>query len=413
MSRLLLTHATLFTLSGAGQARRGTAMRELGLISDGALVVEGSRIEWVGQTAHIPREYFNTQEIDCKGRVISPGFVDSHTHLLFTEPRWDEIAARHSSLPESTPRPHSLDRGIQRSAREFREASDGELLAKARRRLVDLQGFGTTTVEAKTGYGLTNEQELRALELLRRLSAESLAAGLPEIHPTLLAHVPMSGTAEQTFGWAPLIQQAKTMGARFFDVYCDHGAYTLESARRLLQCAQAAGLMLKVHAEQLHPTGAARMAAALGAVSVDHLERLPADDLGTVARSASVATLLPGCAYFTGPPWPPARELIDAGAAVALATDLNPGTCPSLSMPFMLSLACAQMKLTPAEAWTAATINGAAALGMAQETGSLQPGKRADLACFETCDLREVVYSPASNLCVWVMQSGRIREQAQ
>jgi imidazolonepropionase len=403
--------AELVTLRGTAP-RRGRALGELGILRDGALLVRKGRIAAVGTRRSIEglREARLTRKLDLGGRVVLPGFVDSHTHLVFAASRTNEYEMRIAGATyEEIARAGG---GIVSSVRNLRGASVAELKSRAHANLAQFAAHGTTTIEAKTGYGLNWASERKTLLLLRGLAREQPI----EIVPTFLgAHVvppEFRGRAEDYVRlvcreWIP--QVAKENLAEYCDVFCDRGAFTLTQTRGILGAARACGLGLRVHAEQLARTGAARLAVELHAASADHLEQLASSDIRALAKSDVTCTMLPGCCFHLGlARYGPARKLIEAGAIVGLATDFNPGTGPTLSMPMILSLACTQMRMTPAEAIAAATINGAHALRRAGRLGSLEPGKQADLIVLDVADYREIPYYFAVNHCVMTVKKGKI-----
>lgn len=410
-------------MRGPDRARRGGEMEDLGLVPDGAVLVEDGRILAAGPTDAVARELKrlpaptggHLEERDCRGQVVTPGLVDSHTHLVFPAPRLEDFERRlrGASYEEIA----AAGGGIVRTMRQLDAAADEDLVAAATAHIRAAQSWGTTTIEIKSGYGLGPEAELRLL----RLAAEAgRAAGARVVLTLLAAHALPPEFRDRRQEFIAIVTGALLPAAvapaettrrggqptANCDVYCDRGAFTVAEAETVLRAAQKLGLGLKVHAEQLAATGAARLACALGALSADHLEQTTAADHQALGHAPTVATLLPGCDLFLGTAYAPARELIAAGAAVALASDFNPGTSPMLSLPLAMSLACTQMRMTPAEAWTAVTINGAAALALAGETGSLLPGKRADLALFTADDYRAIPYYLGQNLCREVMQAG-------
>jgi len=413
---LLITHCRqLVTLAGSrpegSGPRRGRQLRELGIIRDGAVLISEGRIETVGPTRRVERHPLARQaeKISAREFVVLPGFVDSHTHLVFPSSRADEYEQRIAGATyEQIARRGG---GILSTVKKLRRAPSQELLRQGRNWLAEFAAHGTTTLEAKSGYGLDLKSEIKILEVLHRLNRE----GPLEIVPTFLgAHVVPREYKKRSQAYVELLvrRMIPTIASRglaeFCDVFCDHGAFTPAQARLILTAARVCGLEPRLHAEQLARTGGAHLAAQLHAVSVDHLERVKRDDIRRLARSSTICTLLPGPVFHLGKAaYAPARALIDAGAAVALATDFNPGTSPTVSMPMILSLACTQMRMTPAEAITAATFNGAHALRRADRVGSLEPGKQADLCAFELCDYREIPYYFGVNLCRWTLKRGQ------
>jgi imidazolonepropionase len=410
---LLIRHAgQLLTLRGPDGPRRGEALSDLGLIRDGAVLIRGGLIEAAGSAEEVERlaaETRNVAELDAAGRVVMPGFVDSHTHLVFSHPRLLDYEMRIRGADY-----HQIAEaggGILSSVKTLRAAAPEDLEAQARRAVRQFARHGTTTIEAKSGYGLDETAELKTLVVLAAID------GLPlDIVPTYLgAHLvppehapdPDAYIAWMCEEMMPRIRRQRL--ATFADVYCDRGAFTLHQARRYLECAQQLGFELKIHAEQFTHTGAVRLAAELRAASVDHLEQAGADDAAVLGACSTIATLLPGSVFHLGlDRYAPARSLIENGAAVALATDFNPGTSPTCSMPVVLSLACTHMGMLPAEAISAATINGAHAVRRAQRIGSLVPGKQADLIMLNADDYREIPYYFGVNLVAMTIKRGAV-----
>jgi imidazolonepropionase len=399
----------LLTLRGP-VPRRGRALRELAIVEDGALLVREDRIIAVGQRRQVERlrEARRAEKLDLGGMVVLPGFVDSHTHLIFPKSRADEYEQRLSGKTyEEIARGGG---GIHATVRAVRSTSEKILAGCAGAHLREFASHGTTTLEAKSGYGLDWKNELKILSALQQLHQDQ---PLDIIQTFLGAHVvpPEFRKRPEAFvdllvrTWIPTVATAGL--AAFCDVFCDRGAFTLRQARRILLTARACGLVPRIHAEQFARTGAARLAVEVQAASADHLDRIGHGDIRVLALSNVCCTLLPGCSFHLGASnYAPARELIDAGAIVALATDFNPGTSPTVSMPMILSLACSQLHMTPAEALTAATINPAYSLRQHGRVGSLEVGKYADLAAFDVADYREIPYYFGVNLCKMTMKRG-------
>jgi imidazolonepropionase len=410
MSVLLITRASqLLTMAGPRGPRRGSAMRQLGLIEDGALLAHDGLVVATGRSADVERlpEAQGATVIDAMGKVIVPAFVDSHTHLVFAQPRLSDFemrigGAKYEMIAKA-------GGGIASSVRTTRAATREDLTARAIYYAQQGLAHGTATLEVKSGYGLDAETEIRILEVIR--SAGLLCSA--ELIPTFLgAHVvpqDMPRAAYLKLLTGELIPHVAREGlAEFCDVFCDRGAYTLAEARAIFRTATRHKLKLKIHAEQLTRTGSAVMAARMGAVSADHLDCVTRSDIALLAKSKTIATLLPGCSMFLGLPYPPARRLLDGGVAVALATDFNPGTSPTLNMSLMMSLACTQMRMSPAEALTAATINAAHAVGRGDRLGSLDEGKQADLAIFDADDFREIPYYLGMHTCWMTIRKGQV-----
>ena len=412
---LLITGASqLLTLRGRGP-RRGDSLSHLGLVNDGALLVRGDLIAAVGARAEVERlpEARGAEKLDLGGRVALPGFVDSHTHLVHAASRAEEYELKIAGATyEEIARKGG---GILNSVKKLRAATSEALKKRALAALKLFAAYGTTTVEAKSGYGLDVASELKILQLHKELAAEQ---PLDIVSTFLGAHVVpaeyrgKSGGAER---YIKLIEEkllphvGEGRLAEFCDVFCDRRAFTVEQSKRVLQAGRQWGLAPRMHAEQLSRTGAARLAILMRAASCDHLEQVNQSDIQALGKSETVATLLPGCDFHLGlKHYAPARSLIEAGAIVALATDYNPGTSPTLSMPMILSLACAQLRMTPAEAIAAATINAAYALRREKSIGSLEVGKQADIAVFEVADYREIPYYFGVNHCWMTLKRGRV-----
>src|SRR5689334_22020886 len=388
---------------------RGAALSHLPIIPDGAAIIEGGRIDWVGPTAALPPLLPDAEVIDATGQVVLPGFVDSHTHLIFAGSRGDEFEQRLQGL--SYQQIAERGGGINATVRRVRAASKDELKALARPRLRRLLQHGVTTVEVKSGYGLTVADEVKCLEAVAELNAE----GPWELVPTFLgAHAVPPEYCNDRDGYLRLLlddmlpEVARGRLAEFCDVFCETGVFSVEESRRILARARDLGLRLKLHADELTPLGGAELAARLGAVSADHLLCITEVGVEALAEAGTVATLLPGTAFFLGVPWAPARRLIERGVAVALASDCNPGTCPTENLPLVGTMACTQMKMLPAEVVTALTLNAAAAVGRADRLGSLEVGKQADLVIFDVPDYRHIFYHFGVNHVWRVLKRGRV-----
>jgi imidazolonepropionase len=404
--RLLFVNASqVVTCEGPARARRGPEMRDAAVRTGVGLAVVGERIGAVAPVRELHEQFPNAREIDCRNGVITPGFVDSHTHGVFGRPRFEEQEMRAAGLDYM-----EIARrggGIHSSVRDLRATSEDTLFELAYERLLRLARFGTTTVELKSGYGLSLEDELKTLHVIRRL-----ADALPlRIVPTFLgAHeIPLesrTSTASRTAYVDTVIHEmipavAAEKLAKFADVFCETGVYTVDESRAILSAARDFGLLLKLHADELTSSGGAELAASIGATSADHLAAVSDDGIKALASGSTVATLLPGTMLFLGKTkHAPARRFIEAGVPVALATDFNPGTSPTTNVSLVLTLGVSQLHLSVAEALIAATVNGAAALGIAGETGQLAPGFSADLSLFDVRDVRELPYWYGDNRCV-------------
>jgi imidazolonepropionase len=409
MPTLFINASQVVTCAGPARARRGAEMREMPVLVGAAVAMDAGRITAVGPQGELELRYPAADRVDCAGAVLTPGLVDSHTHGIFGKPRHEEQELRASGVGYMDIAKQGG--GIHGSVRDLRARSEDELFHLAIGRLARLAAHGTTTVELKSGYGLSLEDELKSLRVIRRL-----AAALPvRVVPTFLgAHeIPLEYRAAPRTRdeyIALLLDEmlprvAAESLAAFADVFCEPGVYTIAETRRILTAARGAGLGIKLHADELEPSGGAELAADLGATSADHLAAVSDAGVKALAATGTVATLLPGTMLFLGRTrQAPARAFIEAGAAVAIATDFNPGTSPTVNFPLMLSLAVSQLHMSVAEAMTAATVNGAAALGLAHETGQIAPGMSADLALFAIGDIRELPYWYGDQRCLrsWV-----------
>jgi len=393
LSSLALLHASqVITLAGPKRPRIGEELSELGIIQDGGVLIRDGKIEAVGPSAEIEKKSKGAEIIDLGGRVVLPGFVDAHTHLVFGGNRLDDFERR--ARGETYEQIAKAGGGIWSTVQKTRSASEDELFASAEKRIDWFLKCGTTTVEAKSGYGLTAEDELKILRVIRRLNDETPL----DVVPTFLgAHaVPREMATDKYIDLVineMLPRVAKEKLAEFCDVFCERGYFDVEQSRKILTAAKMLRLKLRGHVDQLSNSGGAKLMADLGAITADHLEKT--DDQGIAAlKSAKVQpVLLPGSVYALGlKEYPRARAMIDAGLAVVLATDFNPGSSPTSSMPMVLSLACTQMKMSPAEAIVAATINAAYSLGRGDRIGSLEVGKAANIAMFDCEDHREIAY---------------------
>jgi imidazolonepropionase len=409
-STAIVNIGQLVTLSGPERARAGAELREVGILADAALLIEGDRIAAVGTYAELrSRIDIDTTVVDAEGRSVTPGFVDAHTHLVFAGNRADEFERRVAGATYQEIA--AGGGGILRTVKLTRSASEEELLACARRHRDWMLRAGTTTLEAKSGYGLDRDTELKMLRVLRRLDEE----GPVRIVPTLLAAhtVPpvFAGCRSEYVRWIAyeLIPEVATAGlARYCDAFCDDHAFTVEEAGTVLRAAKQHGLGIRVHAEQFRPGTGGALAAELGAATADHLETATDETLMQLRDAGVQPVLLPGSVFALGRnQYPPARRMVELGLAIVLATDFNPGSSPVPSMPFMLSLACLQMGLSPAEALSAATINAAWSLGLGHEAGSLETNKKADFLIHEFADYRELAYYVAAPMRPRVFIAGR------
>lgn len=401
------------TAAGPARARKGAEMADAGVRTGIGVAVQGRLIIAVDSDENLRKAYPDATEVDCNQGLLAPGFVDSHTHSVFGAARWAEHELRATGVPylEIAKR----GGGIHSSVRDLRSRSEEELFALAEPRVAKLVSGGVTTIEIKSGYGLSIEDELRSLRVIALLE-ETQAARI--VGTCLAAHEVPLERQDQPNGrneWIDEIVEsifpsvvAENL-AQFADIFCEPGVFTIEESRRVLAGATQNGLALKLHADELHDGGAAALGAELGATSVDHLAAISASGIAAVAASETVATLLPATMLFLGTGrHAPARELIKAGAAVALASDFNPGTSPLQSFPLVLTLGVSELRMSAAEVWIAATVNGAAALGLADMTGQLAPGFSADLAVHNVDDYRALPYWFGERLCRVAWARGRV-----
>lgn len=414
---LLVNIGQLVTLrSDSSGPRRGRDLSELGIIEDGAVFCAGGRIVSVGKTKDaildpwLRKNRKQIVEVDCTGQVVIPGFVDSHTHPVFAAPRLLDFEKRIAGATYEEIA--AAGGGIRSSIEGVRRAAKSALAEKVFDGLRQMADSGTTTVEAKSGYGLSLDAELKSLEAIR----EAAKRWSGTVVPTLLgAHVVPKEFAGKSDEYVRLVceqmipQAAHKKLARFVDVFTERGAFSPEQTQLIFEAAVKHGLGTRAHVCQLSETRIGPLLRFRPA-SFDHLDHVADGEIAELAAQPTIATLVPGANYFLGlEKYPPARKLIDGGVAVALATDYNPGSSPTASMPFVLSLACTHMKMSPAEAISAATINGAWGLRVQDRKGSIEPGKDADLAVFEAEDYREIPYWFASNRCAMTVLNGTVQ----
>lgn len=403
MRHVLTNISSLVTVQAKGAtALTGESMRNIGEIRDGALVHDGATIQWVGQQRDLPSELLEGATIvDCKGRTVMPGFVDSHTHMVFAGSRSHEFARRLGGV--SYAEIAAKGGGILTTMKAVRAASLEQLVDVGRTLVASALRHGTRTLEIKSGYGLDLDSELRLLEAIGQLKRD----GHAHIHATFLGahalppewkHNPDGYVDHVIRDMLPAVAQQGI--AEFCDVFTDRGFFSRDQSTRILRAARELGMKLTVHADEIALIGASDMAAELGCISADHLEHSTVREVRLLRDAGVVCTLLPGTAYTLRLPFPDARMMIDEGAVVALATDCNPGSCFTENMQTILSLACINMQMSIEEAIVAATINGAAALGISHITGSLEIGKRADIAVYDVASYNDIVYHFGINHCV-------------
>ncbi len=398
--------------SGGKPSKSGRAMRDVGVLENASVLVENGIISWIGNAS----DFKNTLDpdadvLDGSTYVALPGFVDSHTHALFGGGRENEFAMRAEG--KTYQEIAAQGGGILSTVNATRAATKKELKKAASRRLDAMMKHGTTTVEIKSGYGLSEDAEIKMLEAITELADEQFAT----IRTTFLgAHAFPPDFKDRHSEYIDLLCDrllpyiSKRKLAQFCDVFCEVGYFSVDESRQILEKARSQGLALKLHSDEFNSIGGTILAAELQAISVDHLEHISDEAIGHLKHGKTVAVVLPGVSFFLKNPYAPARKLIDAGISVAIASDFNPGSCMSFSMPLMMTIACTQMSMTPEEAITATTLNGAAAIGLSDQVGSIEVGKRADIILYEIPNYRYLAYHFGINLVAKVIKNGTILE---
>lgn len=412
MNLFITNISQLVTCAAHGaRVKTGLAMQDIGVIEAAGAYVENGRIAWVGRMEEWRGVRDGVFEIDAAGKVVLPGFVDSHTHMMFAGSREREFALRaggatYQQIAEA-------GGGILNTITHVRSASKKDLKRQTARYLTAMMRHGTTTVEIKSGYGLDMESEVKMLEAIAELKREEMMS----IVPTFIgAHAVPPEFKQNKDEYIQLVieKMIPYVGRKglavFCDVFCEKGYFELEDSERILRAGKAHGMAPKVHADELTPIGGAELAAKVGATSADHLENVSEAGIMAMKETGVVATLLPGVSFFLNHGYAPARKLIESGVAVAIASDFNPGSCMSFSMPMMMTIACTQMRMTPEEALTACTLNAAAALGISSSVGSIEVGKNADLIIADVPDYRFLAYHFGTNHITTTIKNGTILE---
>ena len=414
---MMLIHSASQLLTLAGPPQRGGELGRLGIVPDGAVLVQDSKIVEVGTSAELKTRHPDTHWLDAGGKVVMPGLIDPHTHLVWAGDRAGEFEMRIQG--KTYMEIMAAGGGINATVQATRQASLKTLLAQTRTRAGILLRSGATTIEAKTGYGLETASELRQLEALLALDEE----GPLEIIPTFMgAHAIPPEYQGNADGFTDLVCQEMLPAVKgwwsehaagrplpFVDVFCEAGAFDLAQSRRILETAKQMGFPLKIHADEFETLGGARLAAELGAASAEHLVKTSPEDIKVLAQSQTVAVALPPTPFGLGDPnYTPAKAFLEAGGLLAIASDINPGPAWCESMQFVIALACRYLRLTPAQAIAAATINAAAAVNRADQIGSIEPGKQADLLILDTDDYRHLGYRFGGNLVKTVIKRGQI-----
>ncbi|MBQ9458409.1 MAG: imidazolonepropionase [Oscillospiraceae bacterium] len=405
MKKLLVTNIGMLATPKGTAARRGAAQGEIETLKDAWLLIEDGKVSALG-TGSAP-EAPGAQTLDASGRLVTPGLVDAHTHLVFGGWRQNELGLKlhGASYLDILAR----GGGILSTVAATRAATESELFDKAKDALDEMLRLGVTTVEAKSGYGLETESELKQLRVIRRLSQEHPM----DVAATFLgAHAVPKELQDDRAGYIRLLCEemipavAEQKLARFCDVFCETGVFSAQESRDILEAGKKHGLIPKIHADEIDAIGGSQLTADVGAISAEHLIVCPPEGIAAMAKAGTVACCLPATSFYLGSTFAPARAMIDAGVAVAMASDFNPGSCPSLNLQLVVNLGCLKYKLTPEEVLTAVTLNAAAAIGMADTIGSLEPGKQGDLVVWNAPDLDYICYRMGSNLAGAVVKKG-------
>ncbi len=407
----LVTVSSEFNAPPKKRFRVGAAMLNLGIIENAAVVIQKGRISWLGKMSLMKKSYEGIDEFDCAGKVVMPGFVDSHTHLVFGGSREDEFAMR--SAGATYQEIAEKGGGILSTVARTREATKKDLKKSARKYLHSILKQGTTTIEIKSGYGLDMDTEIKMIEAIKELQEEEIVnvvstfigahAFPPEFKDNRDEYVKL--VCERMI---PYVGERKL--ADFCDVFCEKGYFGVEDSEKILNTGKEYGMLPKIHAEELTSFGGAELAGRVGAISADHLEHITDSGIEELKQGGVVACLLPGVSFFLNHQYAPARKLIDSGVPVAIATDFNPGSCMSYSMPMMMTIACTHMKMSPEEVITASTINGAAALNLSNEIGSVDIGKCGDLVILDIPNYKFLPYHFGENHVYRVVKNGVLLE---
>ena len=407
MSKLLLTNIGMLATPLGKGPKSGSEQGEIQILKDAWVLCEDGVIAQVG-TGPAPAAA-DAQVVDAQGSLVTPGLVDAHTHLIFGGWRQNELGLKlHGKTYLEI---QNAGGGIQSTTNATRKATEEELTAKAAKALDEMMSFGVTTCEAKSGYGLALEHELKQLRAIRRLQEEH---PMDVVATFMGAHLVPAEYKNDREAYVRLVCEemmpaVKEQGiAKFCDVFCEADTFTVEEARRVLEAGLKNGLRPKIHADEIEAIGGSQLAGEIGAISAEHLIVCPPEGIASMARGGVIACLLPATSFNLGSTFAPARDMVNAGVPVAMATDFNPGSCPCLNLQFVINLGSLKYKLTPEEVLTAVTLNGAAAIDMADKVGSVEPGKQADLVIWDAPDLDYICYRVGSNLTRHVIKKGAV-----
>ena len=404
MVQYLITNIGMLATPVGTSAKRGSEQGQIRILRDAWILVEDGKIAGigVGEPPILPG-----RRVNAEGKLVTPGLVDAHTHLIFGGWRQNELGLKLHGV--SYLEILARGGGILSTVKSTREASEEELFDKARAALDEMMAFGVTTAEAKSGYGLNLETELKQLRVIRRLNETQPV----DLAATFLgAHALPTEYQNDREGYIRLLCEeiiprvAEEGLAEFCDVFCETGVFTAEESRRILEAGKRYGLIPKIHADEIDPIGGSQLTREVGAISAEHLIVCPTEGIAAMAEAGTVACCLPATSFYLGSTYAPVRDMIQAGVPVALASDFNPGSCPSLNLQFVMNLGCLRYKMTPEEVLTAVTLNGAAAINRADSIGSLEPGKNADLVIWDAPDLDYICYRMGSNLAEVVIKDG-------
>ena len=407
MKKVLVSNIGMLATPKGNAARCGEEQGKIEILKNAWVLIEDGVIAAVGTGS--PEGADGAEVIDAEGKLVTPGLVDAHTHLIFGGWRQNELGLKlHGATYLEI---QNAGGGIQSTTNATRSASKEELRAKAEKALDEMMGFGTTTVEAKSGYGLATEHELKALQVIRELDDRhpmDLVATFMGAH-LVPAEYKNDREAYVRLVCEEMMPAVREQGiAKFCDVFCEADTFTVEESRRILEAGLKYGLRPKIHADEIEAIGGSCLAGEIGAISAEHLIVCPPEGIDALAKGGVIACLLPATSFNLGAVFAPARDMVKAGVPVAMATDFNPGSCPCLNMQFVINLGCLKYKLTPEEVLTAVTLNGAAAIGMADRVGSVETGKQGDLVIWDAPDLDYICYRVGSNLAGTVIKKGAV-----